>query len=75
MAKLLCSKKEVADALGISLRTVDNLIGRKELTVRRVGRRVLVPVVEIERFTRRDHETRPAPNGKAKPGNGAESES
>jgi len=60
MAKLLCSKKEAADALGISLRTVDNLIGRKELAVRRVGRRVLIPAVEVERFTRRDHQTRPA---------------
>lgn len=58
MAKLLCSKKEAADALGVSLRTVDNLIGRKELGVRRVGRRVLVPVVELERFTRRDHLTK-----------------
>ena len=57
MAKLLCSKKETADALGISLRTVDNLIDRKELTVRRIGRRVLVPASELERFTRRDHPT------------------
>ena len=65
MGRLLCSKKEVADALGVSLRTVENLIGRKELTVRRVGRRVLIPAVEVERFTRRDHQTRPAAKGHA----------
>ena len=59
MGKLLYSKKEAADLLGISLRTVDNLIGRKELAVRRVGRRVLVPFTELERFTRRDHRTNP----------------
>jgi excisionase family DNA binding protein len=59
MGKLLCSKKETADALGVSLRTVDNLIGRKELGVRRVGRRVLIPAKELERFTRYDHQTRP----------------
>jgi excisionase family DNA binding protein len=58
MAKLLCSKKETADALGVSLRTVDNLIARKELVVRRVGRRVLVPLAELEKFTRRDHSTK-----------------
>lgn len=58
MGKLLCSKKETADALGVSLRTVDNLIGRKELGVRRVGRRVLIPAKELERFTRYDHQTR-----------------
>ena len=60
MPKLLCSKKETADALDVSLRTVDNLIAQKELIVRRVGRRVLVPVNEIERFTRRDHPTKPS---------------
>jgi len=60
MGKLLCSKKETADALGVSLRTVDNLIGRKELAVRRVGRRVLIPAKEVERFTRHDHQTQPA---------------
>lgn len=60
MGKLLCSKKEAAEALGVSLRTVDNLIGQKQLPVRRVGRRVLIPAVEVERFTRRDHQTRPA---------------
>jgi excisionase family DNA binding protein len=60
MGNLLLSKKETADALGISIRTIDNLIVGKELAVRRVGRRVLIPVSEVQRFTRHDHETRPA---------------
>jgi excisionase family DNA binding protein len=72
MGKLLCSKRETADALGVSLRTVDNLIGRKELTVRRVGRRVLIPAKEVERFTRHDHQTQPAAKTNA-PGAGADS--
>jgi len=74
MGKLLCSKKETADALGVSLRTVDNLIARKELAVRRLGRRVLVPIVELERFTRRDHLTRsPRPSTPATAGTAASS--
>jgi excisionase family DNA binding protein len=64
MGRLLCSKKEAADALGVSLRTVDNLIVRKELTVRRVGRRVLVPAEELNRFAKRDHSTK-APQSSA----------
>ncbi len=55
--KLLFSKKEVARALGLSLRTIETLIARKELLVRRVGRRVLVPRTELERFSRHDHKT------------------
>jgi excisionase family DNA binding protein len=65
MGKLLCSKKEAADTLGVSLRTVDNLIGRKELIVRRVGRRVLIPAREVERFTWHDHQTRLATTANA----------
>ena len=55
---ILISKKETARLLGVSLRTVDNLIARRELSVRRVGRRVLVPRHVLEKFCRRDHVTR-----------------
>jgi excisionase family DNA binding protein len=68
MGTLLCSKKEAADALGVSLRTVDNLIGHRELAVRRVGRRVLIPAKEIERFTRHDHQTQPSVKANAPDG-------
>jgi len=40
---ILISKRDAAKALSISLRTLDNLIASKELTVRRVGRRCLIP--------------------------------
>ena len=56
--KASCSKRDAATALGICVRTVDNLIACKELRARKVGRRTLIPVPELERFVRRDHGTR-----------------
>jgi len=41
-ARLLYSKKEAARTLSISLRTLDALIKRRELAVRRIGRRILI---------------------------------
>jgi excisionase family DNA binding protein len=40
---LALSKVEAARMLGISLRTIDRLIAMKQLPVRRLGRRVLIP--------------------------------
>jgi excisionase family DNA binding protein len=54
---ILISKRDAAKALSISLRTLDNLIASKELTVRRVGRRCLIPRRALEDFARRDHAT------------------
>ncbi len=48
--KLLFSKKESAQALSLSSRTVDQLISRKELVVKRVGKRVLVTRKSLEEF-------------------------
>jgi excisionase family DNA binding protein len=56
---ILMSKRDAARALSISLRTLDNLIASKELAVRRVGRRCLIPRTALEAFARRDHSTRP----------------
>jgi excisionase family DNA binding protein len=53
--KLLFSRRETAETLGVSLRMVDILIGNKQLVARRVGRRVLVPLQSQEQFVRRDH--------------------
>jgi excisionase family DNA binding protein len=50
MGDLVLTREETAGALRLSLRTVDNLIARGELRVRRVGRRVLIPCTEVERF-------------------------
>ena len=51
------SKKSISQLLGVSLRTIENLIAAGELPVRRVGRRVLIPRQALEEFTRRDHTT------------------
>ncbi len=41
--------------LSVSVRTVENLIAAKELPVRRIGRRVLVPHRDLIEFIRHDH--------------------
>jgi len=52
--KLLCSKKEAGEALGCSVRTIENLIARKQLQSRRVGRRRMIPCAALMQFARRD---------------------
>ena len=51
------SKLEAAQMLGVSLRTIERLIALKELQVRRLGRRVLIPRTSLENFLRNDHPT------------------
>ena len=58
MEILLHSKRESARLIGISERTLHTLIATKQLKVRRVGRRVLVPHRELLRFMRTDHNVR-----------------
>ena len=53
--KLMYSKPEAAELLSISLRKLDDLIAMKELSVRRVGRRVLVTYEALLQFTKHDH--------------------
>ena len=53
--RLLFSQKESAQILGISLRTLQNLIADKQLPVCRIGRRVLVRRKDLETFVRHDH--------------------
>jgi excisionase family DNA binding protein len=55
LPKLLFSQKEAARILGISLRTLQNLITAREISVRRIGRRVLIYRKDLEMFARRDH--------------------
>jgi excisionase family DNA binding protein len=50
MEKLAFNRRESAELLSISLRTLDSLIARKELRFRRVGRRVLITRDELDRF-------------------------
>ena len=42
------SKAKAAQALGVSVRTIDNCIAQKGIRVMRIGRRVLVPMHSIE---------------------------
>lgn len=55
--RLAFTKAEAAKALGLCLRTIDNLIAAKELTVRRIGRRVVIPATSLQALIRCDHPT------------------
>jgi excisionase family DNA binding protein len=57
--QLLISKREAAATLGVSIRTLENLISLKELPARRIGRRCLIERRALEIFAKRDHKTRP----------------
>ena len=50
MEPLLLGRKEAAAALGICLRMLDYKIAQGEVAVRRIGRRVLIPRMELEKF-------------------------
>lgn len=60
--QILLSRREAAKALAVSLRTLDTLISSKQLSVRRIGRRRLIPRVALEKFARADHQTLPPAN-------------
>jgi len=61
--QLLLSKREAAAMLGLSVRTLENLLSLKELPARRIGRRCLIERQALERFARRDHATKPRRKG------------
>jgi excisionase family DNA binding protein len=60
--QLLVSKRSAAAMLGLSVRTLENLISLKELPARRIGRRCLIERTTLERFARRDHRTKQKAN-------------
>jgi excisionase family DNA binding protein len=51
-AKLLLSRREAADTLGVSLRMIDSLLEADKLAVVRIGRRVLIPLERLQEFAR-----------------------
>jgi hypothetical protein len=55
MERLLYDCREAAKLLSISIRSLDYLIVRKQLTIRRIGRRVLVPYRSLMHFARSNH--------------------
>ncbi len=62
--QLLVSKKEAARLLGVCVRTVEGFVSRKQLTARKIGRRVLIPFSAIEQFAKRDHATSEQSDGR-----------
>ena len=50
---------EAARRLGVSPRTVTNLVRSKQIGSRKIGRRRVIPVASLEQFLRRDHQVRP----------------
>ena len=57
---LALSKQEAARMLGVSIRTIDRLIALKQLPVRRLGRRVLIPRNNLQGLLRADRRTHSA---------------
>jgi excisionase family DNA binding protein len=51
--KLLLSRREAGEMLGVSLRTIDSLLRTSKLVgAVRIGRRVLIPVERLQEFAR-----------------------
>ena len=53
--KLLVGREEAAQLLSISQRALDYLIASKSLPTRRIGGRVLIPVMDLRRYAGCDH--------------------
>lgn len=54
MERLLLSKREAAEALGCSVRTIENMIARKQLASRRLGKRRMIPYAALAQLAKRD---------------------
>src|ERR1700733_8309420 len=52
--KLLYSKQGAAEALSLSVRSIDYLITTRRLPMRRVGAKVMMPANAVRRFARED---------------------
>jgi excisionase family DNA binding protein len=53
--KLLYSRRDTAEALSLSIRSIDYLITAGRLPARRVGGKILIPASAVRRFAREDH--------------------
>lgn len=56
--RLLIDRKRAAQYLSLSQRSLDYLIANKQMAVRRIGGRVLIPLQELKRFAKADHTDR-----------------
>ena len=57
MERALFSRKDFAEACGLSVRTVDKLISNNSVKVTRVGRRVLIPARALVGFLKGNYST------------------
>jgi len=53
--KILYGKREAAYLLSISVRKLDYLIAQKQMIVRKIGTKVLIPKSALIEFARGDH--------------------
>jgi excisionase family DNA binding protein len=63
--KLLYSKQDAAEALSLSVRSIDYLISTQRLPMHRVGGKVMIPANAVRRFARGDHPERVRGDGHA----------
>jgi predicted DNA-binding transcriptional regulator AlpA len=53
--QILLSRRDGAQLLGMSLRSIDYAIAQGFIRPRRIGRRVMLPRAELLRFASKDH--------------------
>ena len=53
--KLLYTRRDAAQALSLSVRSIDYLICTGRLPTRRIGGRILIHVTDVRRFAKSDH--------------------
>jgi hypothetical protein len=53
--RLLVDRRNAAQYLSISQRSLDYLLAAGEFNTRRIGARVLIPISELQRFAKVDH--------------------
>lgn len=53
--RLLVDRRNAAQYLSISQRSLDYLLAHGELNIRRIGARVLIPITELQRYAKMDH--------------------
>lgn len=51
---LLLTKQQAARMLAVSVRTVENLLAKKQLPFRKLGKRTLIPYAAVAQLARRD---------------------
>ncbi len=48
--KLLYSRKEAAWSLSISVRSLDLLVAAKQIDIRKLGKRIMIPIESLTRY-------------------------